>query len=266
MGNQIRFFEKSKCDYSNPAVVLTASQGNDYIGRIIDRSNSTSWMTTSSVDADNTTILVEFGDYKTIDSIALLKHNFKSYKIEYWDGSAYQPMPGTAIDETVNTAENKFHQFTAVETIKILLTIRGTMVANEDKYLFQLLATQQIGQFNGWPQIKKATLSRNRIRIKMISGKESIREQIGSFQCSLSLTVTSDSGDLDLIENLHAQNDGFLMWIAGGSETQFSSVRKGYRLEDWYLMKCASELVNDFYQGIYANGVVVKFDLTEVVD
>lgn len=265
MSQQIRFFEKSKCDFSDTAVALTASQGNTYVSRIIDRSNMTAWLTTGSVDADNTTIEVNFGDVKTIDSILLLKHNFKSYKIEYWNGSAWVAF-ATAIDETTFTAATSFHQFTAVDTLKVLLTIRGTQTANGEKRLYQFVATQQLGQFASWPQIKRASYSRNRVRAKMLSGKESIREQIGAFTASLSVAYLRSDADNLLIEALYASNHGFLTWLCGGSETQFSSVRIGYRLEDLFLMKCANELVNDFYQAVYLNGTTPKIDLVEVVD
>lgn len=265
MAQQIRFFEKNKADFSDEAVVLTASQGNDYAERATDRNDATAWMTTGSVDADNTTFEMDFGETKLIDSILLLKHNFKSYEIQYWDGANWVNF-GTDIDETNYSADSSFHQFAEIETDAIKLTIRGTQTANEDKYLYHFIATQEIGQFNGWPQIKKPTLSRNRLRTKMLSGKESIREQIGAFSCQLTVTTLRDSEDLDLIETLHYQNQGFLVWLSGGDEAQFSSVRRGYRLEDLYLCKIAGELVNEFYQGIYANGLIVKFDLVEVVD
>lgn len=265
MAQQIRFFEKNKGDFSDPAVILTASQGNDYVERATDRNDATAWVTTGSVDADNTTFEMDFGDTKRIDSILLLKHNFKSYEVQYWDGASWTNF-GTDIDETNYAAESSFHQFAAVETTKVLLTIRGTQTANEDKFLYQFIATEEIGQFAGWPQIKKPTLSRNRLRTKMLSGKETIREQVGAFSCQMTVTTLRDSADLDIIESLHFQNQGFLVWLCGGDEDQFSSVRRGYRLEDIYLCKVAGELVNEFYQGIYANGLIVKFDLVEVVD
>lgn len=265
MAQQIRFFEKNKGDFSDQAVVLTASQGNDYTERATDRNDATAWMTTGSVDSDNTTFEMDFGETKRIDTIMLLKHNFKSYEVQYWDGASWTNF-ATDIDETNYADASSFHQFAAVETDKIKLTIRGTQTANEDKYLYHFIATEEIGQFNGWPQIKRTTLSRNRLRTKMLSGKESIREQIGAFSCQLTVTTLRDSSDLTLIERLHYQNDGFLVWLSGGDEDQFSSVRRGYRLEDIYLCKCATELVNDWYQGIYSNGIVVKFDLVEVVD
>jgi hypothetical protein len=265
MGAQIRFFDKNKADFSNISAIATASQGDTYADNVRDRSNNTAWVTTGSVDADNTTFELDFGEIKRIDSILLLKHNFKSYEIQYWDGAAYQDF-ATAIDETVFADDNSFHQFTAVETQKVLLTIRGTQIVDDEKKLYQFICTEEIGQFNGWPVIKGAKISRNRTRTKMLSGKENIREQVGAFSCSLSVAVTSDSEDLTIIESLHDANEGFLVWLSGGDEAQFSSVRKGYRLEDVYLMKCASELTNEFYKGIYPNGLVVKFDLVEVVD
>lgn len=265
MAGQIRFFEKNKADFSDMNVIVSASQGQTYADRVRDRSNNTAWVTTGSVDADNTTFEIDFGDTKRIDSILLLKHNFKSYEIEYWNGSAWTAFP-TPIDETVFAGESSFHQFTAVETTGVKLTIRGTQIVDDEKKLYQFVCTEEIGQFNAWPVIKGAKTSRNRTRQKMLSGKENIREQVGAFSCSLSVAILSDSDDLDIIEALHDANEGFLVWLSGGDEAQFSSPRKGYRLEDLFLMKCVTELTNEFFKGIYPNGLVVKFDLVEVVD
>lgn len=262
MSQQIRFFEKSKCDFSNASVSIVASTGNAYVERILDRSNLTAWMTTGSVDASNPTIEIDFGDIRPVDTILLVKMNFKSYKIEYWDGAVWVSI----VDVTMAAVTTAFHQFTKVDTRKLKLTIRGTQVPNSEKKLYQFIATEQIGQFNGWPEIKKAISSRNRVRTKMLSGKENIREQIGAFNVALSVKILRDDHDLTLIETLHASNDGFLTWLCGGDEAQFSSARKGYRLEDIYLMKCLNELSNEFYQSTYPNGLMPKFELIEVVD
>ncbi len=265
MAQQIILFEKNRGDFSETDVVATASQGVGFETFAINRSNLSAWVTTGSVDADNTTFELDFGDLRDIDNIILVLHNFKNYTIQYWNGSAWTNF-STSISVTNNTSDTTRHSFTLVETTKVKLTVTGTMVANADKYLHQFICTKLIGQLNGWPIIKNAIRGRNKQRTKMLSGKESVREQIGFFSCTLEIAVTSDEEDLDLVEDLQDSNDGFLLWLCGGSESQFSSARQGYRLEDIPLVKCANEYKPNFYKGIYSLGLPVTLDLVEVVD
>lgn len=263
--SQIIFFEKNKADYSLDDVTTTASQGDAYADYALNRSNQSAWVTSGSVDADNTTFEVDWADQKRITDILLVLHNFKAYTIQYWDGSLYQDF-SPAISETTNTVDTTHHSFTEVITNKIKLTITGTMVANEDKVLRQLIATKQLGQFAAWPIIDNPTISRNRQRTKMLSGKESIRENVGLFTCKLKIAYLKSDADCLIVESLFEANEGFLVWLCGGDESQFATNRKGYRLEDIYLMKCSNEYSPEWYQGLYKTGMVVDMQLVEVVD
>lgn len=265
MAKRILFLEKNKLDISMTDVTITASQGEDFVDFMRNRSNTSAWVTSGSVDADNTNFVVDFVNSVDLDFISLVKMNFKNYTVQYWNGSIYTDF-STAISVSNNTSETKYHEFTSVTTTKIKVIITGTMTANEDKYLFQLIATEAVGRLNGWPVIKKPTLSRDKIKTKMLSGKLAIKEQIGAFSVDLEIKILSDSDDLDTIEALYDTNDGFLVWLCGGDETQFSSIRKGYRLEDFYLMKCADEYQPEFYKGVYSAGIATKVSLIEVVD
>lgn len=265
MANQILFLKKNKLDISDTTVTLTASQGDDYTDFARNRLNTSAWVTSGSVDADNTNIVVDFVNSVDLDIIILAKQNFKNYTVQYWNGSAYTDF-STAINVTNSTADTKYHEFTLVTTTKIKLIVTGTQTANADKYLYQFIASEKIGRLEGWPVIKKPTLSRDRIKNKMISGKLAVKEQIGNFSTDLEVKILSDDTDLTVVEDLYDSNDGFLLWLCGGSETQFSSVRKGYRLEDIYLMKCVDEWQPEFYKGFYKSGIVTKISMSEVVD
>lgn len=264
-GEQIFFFRKNYLDISNENATTTASQGADFTDLVRNRNNISCWVTTGSVDADNTTFTVNFNEAWTLNFILLVKHNFKNYTVKYWDGSAYQHFP-TAINVSNNTDETTFYEFSATSTTKIQITITGTMTANDDKFLYQLIAGQKIGQLDGWPMIKKPIVSRNRVISKMLSGKQLVRESIGFFSCRLSVKCWKDTSDLDIVEELYSENDGFLVWLCGNSEAQFSSPRFGYRKEDIYLMKCTNEYTPEWHQGIYSSGLKLDLDLVEVVD
>ena len=264
MSGQIIFFQKSKCDISNPAVSASASQGDDYADNVLLRTRLTPWITTGSVDADATTLTIEMTDEQSITNILLVKHNLKSYTIQYWDGAAYQNF-STAISETTNTATTTRHTFTAVSTSRLKLTINGTMTANEDKYLYQFIATNVIGQLAGWPVIDNPVHTSNMKRSTMLSGKEHPVRNVGAFKCALEVKEWKRDSDLDIVESLYNSSEGFLVWLCGGTESQFSSVRKGYRLEDVYLMKCIDDYSPEFVQGMYLRGLKIRMQLAEVI-
>jgi hypothetical protein len=261
---QILFFEKNYGDLQNPNATATASQASDFADFPRNRKNTSAWITTGSVDLDATTYEYDFSDEEDVDQIILLKHNFKSYTVKYWDGSLYQDF-SPAISETTNTAENTHYNVTQVSTTKVQITINGTFVADSDKNLGQFIVTKRLGRLNAWPEIKKPTISRNRVVNNMLSGKASVVENVGQYSADLSIQVWSDDGDLTLIENLYDRFNGFLFWPCGGDETQFSTIRQGYRIEDIFLCKFVDENVPEYLRGIYKSGIVVKIKLRESV-
>lgn len=265
MAQPILFFRKSKTDYSDPNVVASASQGNVFAKFAIDRTNLSGWATTGSVDADNTTFEVNIVNMKSVTDIILLRHNFKSFKVEWWDGSIYQPFV-PAIQPTTNTMRDTRYSVTRVNTTKLRLTVYGTMTANDQKFLGTFIATELIGQLEGFPVIQAPKLGRNKQSSTMISGKKSIRENVGNFACQLTVNNWNKDADLTIVETLYRLNDGFLVWLSGGDEDQFSSLREAYRKQDIYLMKTSNDLSPEWYKGIYSTGMKIKIDLEEVVD
>jgi hypothetical protein len=264
MSKQIVFMNKNKCDIENDDCIITASQGQDYVNFVRNRSNRSAWVTTGSVDADNTTFEVDFGGSRLVDIIILIKHTFKSYTIQYWDGLDWLDF-STPVNVSNNASDTTYHEFTTVSTNKLLLTITGTITPDEDKALFQFIATDKIGRLNGWPVVDAPTFDKQKKRNKMLSGKENIVENLGGFACKLTIDVYSNEADLDVFEELYDSPEGFLVWLCGGDQDQFSTLRKGWRLEDVFLMRTASNYVPEFYKGLYQSGIVVDVPLVEVI-
>jgi hypothetical protein len=192
----------------------------------------------------------------------LVEQNLKAYTIKYWNGAAYVDF-STAISETTNTATTKMHTFNSVSTSQIRIIITGTMVANDDKFIAQIIISQLIGQFNSFFDIKRPLISRNRKELKSVSGKSRIIRNVGAFSCKLSLDNVIDTNDLTIIEDLFEYNEGFLVWLCGGDQTQFRTVRMGYRLQDIFLMNCKNDYSPEWDDGWYGRGVNIDIDLVE---
>jgi hypothetical protein len=266
MGKQIAFFRKNHADYEISTVSASASESSDQAHAVLDRSNFSSWMTTGSVDANGTFLEVNMGDVRTVSELLLLKHNFKNYHVQYWDDVAlsYQEF-SPAINPSANSAASNWHRFAAVQTSKIKITINGTQIANSEKYLYQFIATELIGQLDGWPVIKDPSISRGLKLNTMLSGRGYLLESLGQYTAKLTVENWKSDADLSIVEALFNSNEGFLFWPCGGDETQFSSRRIGYRMEDLFLMRCSNAYKPEFYKGIYVSGMKIEIDLVEVV-
>lgn len=266
MSSQIIFFRKNWADFEKSYVTVTASEGQDNAANILDRSNRTAWGTDGSTDASNTQLVIDMGDIGEIDSILLVKHNFKNFLIEYWDdvGLAWLGF-ATAIHPTNCTDETSYFSVSRVNTSKLRVTIYGTQVANSEKLLCQFIATSLIGQLSGWPRIGAPTISRNIVQQKMLSGKSHVQQNVGNYSATLSVENWSSSHDMEIVEALFNSGEGFLYWPCGGDQSQFTSPRQGYRLEDIYLVRCSNELSPEWYEGLYKSGMNISIDLVEVI-
>lgn len=261
--SQVIFFNKNSADFTNLGVSLTATEANTYIANVQKRSNNIGWMTSGSVDANNTTITCNFNDLVTLTDIILVNHNFKSFTVKYWNGSAWTDF-STPISETASTDSTSGYYFNSVSCTQIQIIITGTQIANADKRMTQLIATSRIGKLFGWPVIQQPTFDLNKRNSTMLSGKKNIGVNLGGFQCKLSVSNWSNDSDLTIVENLYASGSPFLVWLGGGVETQFSSVRKGYRKQDLFYMKCANNLSPEWANGLYKSGMAIEIELVEV--
>lgn len=270
MAGQIKFFRKNHIDLDRPNISISVSDavaiddGADSLNLIRNRNNNSGWMTTTSDDSANTELLIDLGDYLDVDMVMLVKHNFKSFLVEYYDNDTssfqtYENISDNSNDTSILTK--------SVNTDQIKITIYGTIIADSDKILRQLIITENfgVGEFEGWPQIKRPTASLNKKVNRLLSGKVNVVEKRGAFSVSLEVKFWIIDNDLTLVENIYYNREGVLMLISGGNEDQFASKRIGYRNEDIVLVRPVNELELPYNKGIYKNGIKVKMDLEEVV-
>jgi hypothetical protein len=264
----IKFFKKNILDLTNlsPAFTITDSvatdTGEDFTDLMRNRNNSSGWATTGSSDAGTTTMIVDFIETKSFDAIILIGHNFKNFTLKYWDGAAYQNF-STAIAETTNSATTTYHTFTSVSSNKLQLIINGTTTADSDKFLKQFIVTEILGTFSVEPEVKPE-FDKDRKATKFLSGKQFVAKSVGGFTCQIRMKSVNDNTDLTLVETLFNSYEGFLVWICGGTTSQFETVRHGYRLEDIFFMDLANEYKPEFVESRWYMGLPIELKLVEV--
>ena len=268
MSQQIRFFELPISDITNPNVVVTiidavAEDSGQLIADFMRNRNLTSaWLTTGSTDAANTQVIFDLVDSEHVDSVFLVDHNLKDFKLEWFDGTAW-----ILIDNVTGNQDSTTEHKLGVEGVKkVKLTVYGTMVADEDKRITRFLIMQEIGQLNGWPEISGVSHELGQKTSKMLSGKYAVSESVGSFSFDLSIDLENDQHDVDIYEKiLFLYRRGVIVYLGGGDESQFAVKTLGYRKNDFYYMRPEKDYKNDFYKSIYSTGLKLKIGFIEVV-
>ncbi len=252
---QIKFLRKTK-------------DGKYVVTDNLNRTNHSSWVSSGSVDGDGVYWEVDLGDTRDVSEIRLLGHNFKNYTVQYWTGVAFAAF-SPAIAETTYAARDSRYTVTSVATTKIRIVINSTQTANADKYLYQFIATELIGQFAGWPEIRALTHTRSRTGRQTMSGKRAYVESVGGISLELYVKELSSEDDLDLVEDLFNATQSFLVEINGGSESQFqkTAAREGYRYRDLFLARVVNDYQPNYPKGQYGRGIAdLSIKLAEVID
>lgn len=277
MPQQIRVFEKNIIDIDSSDVIISVTdsvaidRGQDVVNTIRNRKNDSAWVTTGSTDAANTTIEVDWVTGRDVTNIILVKHNFKTYTIKYWDGDSWEDFstPINVSDSMIaNIDDTTIHQFNKIEISKIQIVIYATKEVDHDKRLFQLIVTEGIGtgQLNGWPIIENPMVSSNKKVAPMLSGKVSVTDSLGFFSFQLKVASWRDDHDLSIVESVYFKRRGVLIWLSGGDEDQFSSKRIGYRKEDFYLVRPVNEYSPEWRDGYYWSGLNINVNFVEAID
>lgn len=266
---QILFLRKNHIDLDRPNPVITiadsvaTNNGQSSVSFLRNRNNISGWVTTDSTDAANTEILVEFGDFLDVDYISLVRMNFKDFTIEWQDLSNVWTNISTVTNNTETTSVLELTSPVNAKAIRII--IQGTMIADDDKELRQLIITEKKYRFEGWAVVSRPVHSKNRKVSSMLSGKVNVVDKRGAFSCTLEIKLSGNENDLSMHEDIYEQREGLLLLISGGNETQFRTKRKGYRNEDIVLVKAVDEYSNPYDSGVYSMGMQIKMKLAETV-
>jgi len=264
----IKFFRKNVIDFANSLIEITVTDaiadddGQDFVDLIRNRDNNSGWGTTNSLDAANTTLEIQFGETRTIERAILIGHTFKSYTLKYWNGSAWTNF-STTIAPTTNEDSDTYHEFTEVQTTAVQLVILGTIDANTDKFLTQLILCEELGEFEDEPEVQPQ-FDKDRKATKFLSGKTFVARSVGGFNCRIRKKSVSNENDLSIVETLFNSYEGFLVWLCGGTVSQFETVRAGYRMRDIFLMNLSNEMQPEWLESRYYNGMQIDLRLVEV--
>lgn len=252
------FYKNFLIDYTNS---VTVSSGTTTANYIKDLDRETRWLSSGSDDLTQESIVIQFDYPQTIDRIALLNFNFKKYTIKYdnsgWTNFANvytrktDTTPVTGISETTNTENARYYEFDSVTTSQIQILIDETVIANAEKYLYELYIGQEIGTFNldiaCSPNSFDVTQSVKKSQLLEKSNGGMIKlDRADKFRAELTLKQVYESNDLEIIYTMF--DYGEVAIYPGGADTHYT-LERGWRMQDIYHVIVDGDLQANFSVG-----------------
>lgn len=270
-----KIFKKAKNLFKDGASATATS--NDALAKLmLDTSLLTAWESSGSDDTTTETLVIDFPASVTIDRLFILVHNLKDFSVEYYDGvSAYQNFTNVVgldgsvaggIIETAFADDCAYYEFDAVTTTQIRIQATKTQTADQEKQIARVVATEELGTWLYYPQVKGLTISKNAKTQKLLSGRRRIIKTVETASFGFTLKANSNAEDLALAETMLDSLDPMLIWLCGGRRgtTYFKVTTRGYRLRDLYSMDVEGDLPLNYVRGILVNPFEAKLSFAEV--
>lgn len=271
----IKFLKQSKI--LNASAIASVS-GNASVSALLDSNRETFYRSISSDDTITEIIEITFSELKTIDRLFLKDFNWKEFNVKYdlssvWtDFSNVIDVDGSqaTISETVYSNDTYYAEFDSVTTDKIKIEITKTQVVDAEKFINQVIVTEELSTLVGYPEIKSIKASKNLRRRKTVSGKFSIQKSLETFGVKLTFKDYPSSDvynvDIDAAMELHDSENPFLVWLCGGKfgSKYFKYTIRGFRLKDIFQVQLSNDYSLSYTQNIYINQVnIASVDLME---
>jgi len=259
----VKFFEKNYALLRDGANA-SASSNEDAIKFILDISRYTQYESLGSNDLTTETITVNFKTAKLIDRLFLVDMNFKEFSIKYLNGGGFidftnvvgvNGVETTGINETAFTYNTAFYQFDEVTTSSIQVTCLKTQIADVQKYLTQLIATKELGTFEGFPRVQPDS-NRNETKAKSLSRRLVVQKTYETNRVKITFKTHPFQNDIDIVETLFDREEPFLVYPCGGrtGSKYFKVEQKNWRLQDIYNVQTLGRLKNGWEKGVYTLG------------
>jgi hypothetical protein len=274
----IKFFTRPVSIFSDGQIVATASTATGSISRALDRNRYTYWRSVGSNDTITETITITWSSAVTFSRIILVDHNFKEFNVKWKSGVSFVHFTSVSgldgsqanVSETVFADDTAYYEVAQVTTTAIQIEVVKTQVANQEKYINQIIACSEYGTLEGYPDINSLEFNRNERAKKMLSGKTLSLKSEESMKVQLTFKDYPPSlgADIDLMGQLFDVESTFLVWLCGGRRgtSYFRKALRGFRLRDIFYMQTTGTFNPDYSKNVYVLPVNFRLNFIESVD
>lgn len=266
----MKFFERSKALYSSGARVA-ASSGGVSAQSILSENKLSSWESGGNIDADIETLNITLANTTPANRILLIGHNFKDFDISFNTlNKQIRDINNNLLTEengvfpiVNNSLNTNYFSFPRATIQNIGITINGTITPNVNKVLNQIILTDEIGTFIGFPELTRITFNMNEKNTKTKAGKLFVNKQVRTLaDLTLNFKNYTQVDDIGLAFDLFVRETDFLFWASGGYQ-KFRYNLHGFRLEDIFRVQAIKGFPVGFKSGSYQGLMQSQLRLAE---
>ena len=173
----MKFFEPSKILFALGHRAV-ASSGGASSNNALSENRTSFWESADSTDATEETLEVTLSEPVRINRILLMQHNFKDFRISISGVNEVTDINNQVLTTdsegyfniTNNEINTSYFSFGEALVLNVSIKITATLTPNENKILRQLVATEEIATFLGFPEIAKIDFDMNESKTKTKAG------------------------------------------------------------------------------------------------
>lgn len=260
MSGGIKFFGFNYCG-SGYSPTLNVSSGTNTMAYPTDNLRYTRWSTSGqSTDGIDVHWACDFGAPRTIDTVFVYQTNISNLQAVYGTGDT--PFPGCVSTKSID-GMHYYISCTPVITDRIKIIGSTTITANQEKYINEIYAFAELGQFE-YPVQLKAKKIKAQVDLKLEIGKHFIINKGSALEGQLVFKSHVNQNDIDLYTQLVERDSEFHMWPCGGVETQFAYKFWPYRFDDIFKVSVVKDITPTFTKNLYKTGLNDTLDIVEV--
>ncbi|MHC4215399.1 MAG: hypothetical protein ACYSWP_18715, partial [Planctomycetota bacterium] len=260
----IKFFERSSALFNDGTTAVASSNSSAANNILTNRLDLVYYESIGSDDLTTVTITVTYNTTVTIDRIILNKINFKEFTVKYDSGGMWTDFTSVVgidgalsggISETAFADESAYYEVASITTSELQISITKTQTVDAEKIIYNLFTTEELGTFEGYPQIVNIDFNRNSRESQVLSGLAQIQKSYEVNSFGLELESHPSQADMDLISTLFDESKSFLVWLCGGrrGSDYFRFDIKGFRLPDIYNMQTSGSINPNYPLTTYIN-------------
>ena len=269
---RIKFFERSKL-LNNEGADAMSNTGGTSIENIISFDRFNYWQSDDQRDGEESRISILFRNLTRVNRLLIVDTNIKDINISFNRSMTnivdIDNLEVSSVSPYRNRAKVIYLEFDPIEVISLNLSFSNTIIPNERKYIRQVIATNEIGVFEGYPEIQSFNEEPNVITHRASTGVKNIIKQIRTIDSfNLRFRTYPVESDIALSDKLFGWNEkSFTLWPCGGGygSDHFLFEKEGWRLQDIYNVSINGMKSHRWWRSFYKSGINTSLRLVEVI-
>jgi hypothetical protein len=272
-----KFLQKNLGLTIDSTITASSGAGED---NIFDNDRSTFWISSGTDDTTDETLLIVFDSAQTFNRLIFGECNLLAFKVEYGstpsaftnvytnDGTSLSGLDYNYSSETLTGYSGYFFEFDSVTTDRILITMKKTLTADQEKQLYNLFVGVELGTFiedifsepNSYEGLSgfkdQIVLTKSNLGQKAINRGSKFRAEGELFELL-------ETADVDLMYSILDTKD--ICFYPSGGSTEYGTRYRGFRIFDFYNCIIIADEYATFAHGRDKDtGLIFNYALSEI--